>query len=84
MRHAECHSNWESIVGDLTLGCEVFSAAGDKDQVVALHTAEPGSPPEQGLHQLARWATEALSPLRPDSAALGSLISRRARPSARC
>jgi hypothetical protein len=50
MRHTECHGDWESIVGDLTLGSEVFSRAGDKDQVVALDIAEPGSPPERGLH----------------------------------
>jgi hypothetical protein len=55
MRHAGCHSNAESIVGDLTLGYEVFSPGGDKDLVVALDTAEPGSPPERCLHQLARW-----------------------------
>jgi len=64
-------ANWESIVGDLTLGYEVFSPAGDKDLVVALDTAEPGSPSERGLHQLARGAIGASSPLCPDSAALG-------------
>jgi hypothetical protein len=47
MRQAECHGDRESIVGDLTVGYEVFSPAGDKDQVVTLHTAEPGSPPER-------------------------------------
>jgi len=52
------------VVGDLTLNFEIFSPAGDEDQVVALHTAEPGSPSERGLHQLARWVTEASSPLR--------------------
>jgi hypothetical protein len=71
MRHAGCHSNGESIVGDLALGYEVFSPAGDEDLVVALQTAEPGSRPERGLHQLARGAIGASSPLRPDSAALG-------------
>jgi hypothetical protein len=57
MRHAECCGHGESIVGDLILGCEVFSPAGDRDLVVALHAAEPGSPPERGLHRLARWGT---------------------------
>jgi hypothetical protein len=72
MRHAGCHSNGESIVGDrVALGYEVFSPADDKDLVVALDAAEPGSPPERGLHQLARGAIGASSPLRPDSAALG-------------
>ncbi|HEX9537625.1 MAG TPA: hypothetical protein VGA04_05555 [Streptosporangiaceae bacterium] len=54
------------------LNFEIFSPAGDEDQRVILHIAEPGSPSERGLHQLARWATEASSPLRRNSAALGS------------
>jgi hypothetical protein len=54
------------------LNFEIFSPAGDEDQRVVLHTAEPGSPSEQGLHQLARQATEASSPLRRNSAALNS------------
>jgi transcriptional regulator with XRE-family HTH domain len=49
------------VVGDLTLDYEIFSPAGDEDQVVTLHTAEPGSPSERGLHQLARRVTEASS-----------------------
>ena len=52
------------VVGDLTLDYEVFSPAGDEDQRLVLHTAEPGSPSDRGLHQLARWVTEASSPLR--------------------
>jgi transcriptional regulator with XRE-family HTH domain len=60
------------VVGNLTLDYEIFSPAGDEDQVIALHTAEPGSPSEQGLHQLARWVTEASSPSRQNSAALDS------------
>ena len=60
------------VVGNLTLNFEIFSPAGDEDQSVVLHTAESGSPSEQGLHQLARWATEASSPLRRNSAALSS------------
>ena len=60
------------VVGNLTLNFEIFSPAGDEDQRVVLHTAEPGSPSEQGLHQLARQATEASSPLRRNSAALNS------------
>jgi hypothetical protein len=72
MRHAECHGDGGSIVGDLTAGYEVFSPADDRDQVVALHTAEPGLPPERDVHQLAPRATEVSSPLRPNSAALGS------------
>jgi hypothetical protein len=58
------------VVGDLTLDFEIFSPAGDEDQLVTLHTAEPGSPSERGLHQLTRRVTEASSPLRQDPAAL--------------
>ena len=52
------------IAGDLTLDYEIFSTAGDEDQRLVLHTAEPGSPSEQGLRQLARSATEPSSPPR--------------------
>ena len=52
------------VVGSLTLDYEVFSPAGDEDQRLVLHTAEPGSPSERGLHQLARWVTPASFPLR--------------------
>jgi hypothetical protein len=57
------------LAGDLTLDFEIFSPAGDQDQLVTLHTAEPGSPSEQRVHQLARWAAEASSPLRQNPAA---------------
>ena len=60
------------VVGSLTLDFEVFVPAGDEDQHLALHTAEPGSPSERGLHQLARWPAGASSPLRQNSAALDS------------
>jgi transcriptional regulator with XRE-family HTH domain len=60
------------VVGDLTLDFEIFSPAGDEDQVVTLHTAAPGSPSERGLRQLARRVTEASSPLRQNSATLDS------------
>jgi transcriptional regulator with XRE-family HTH domain len=58
------------IAGNLTLNYEIFSTAGDEDQRLVLHTAEPGSPSEQGLRQLARWATEPSSPPSQNSAAL--------------
>jgi hypothetical protein len=57
------------VVGNLTLDYEIFSPADDKDQRLSLHTAEPGSPSERGLHQLARLVTEASSPIRQNSAA---------------
>ena len=52
------------IAGNLTLDYEIFRPAGDEDQRLVLHTAEPGSPSEQGLRQLARSATEPSSPPR--------------------
>jgi transcriptional regulator with XRE-family HTH domain len=58
------------VVGDLTLDFEIFSPVGDEDQLVALHTAEPGSSSERGLHKLARQVTEASSLLRQNPAAL--------------
>jgi transcriptional regulator with XRE-family HTH domain len=57
------------VVGNLTLDYEIFSPVGDEDQVIALHTAEPGSPSERGLHQLARWVTMASSQPRRNPAA---------------
>ena len=58
------------IAGNLTLDYEIFSPAGDEDQRLVLHTAEPGSPSEQGLRHLARSAIEPSSPPRQNSAAL--------------
>jgi len=46
------------VVGDLTLSYETFSADGDPDQVLGIHTAEPGSPSEQALRLLASWISE--------------------------
>jgi hypothetical protein len=48
----------QPVVGDLTLDFEVVSPVGDEHQVVALHSAEPSSPSERGLHQLAHRVTE--------------------------
>src|ERR1700712_3388685 len=44
------------VVGDLVLGYEAFVAADDVDQTLGLHTAEAGSPSEERLKLLARWA----------------------------
>jgi MmyB-like transcription regulator ligand binding domain len=44
------------IAGNLILDYEIFSTAGDEDQRLVLHTAEPGSPSERALQQLARTA----------------------------
>ena len=48
------------VVGSLTLDYEIFSPAGDEDQRLVLHTAEPGSPSERGgsltpLRKLPLW-----------------------------
>jgi transcriptional regulator with XRE-family HTH domain len=45
-------------VGDLTLDYEFLTVAGDPEQSLGLHTAEPGSPSEQALQLLASWATD--------------------------
>jgi transcriptional regulator with XRE-family HTH domain len=55
------------VVGDLTLGYEAFTPTGDPDQVLGLHTAEPGSPSEVALRLLASWTGQ---PAAPDSASL--------------
>jgi len=41
------------LVGDLTLVDEVLTPAGEADQTLELHTAEPGSPSEAALRLLA-------------------------------
>ncbi|WP_327292285.1 helix-turn-helix transcriptional regulator [Streptomyces sp. NBC_01198] len=41
------------LVGDLVLEYEALTPAGDRDQTLGLHTAEPGSPSEHGLRLLA-------------------------------
>jgi len=46
------------LVGDLRLDYEALTPTGDPDQVLGLHTAEPGSPSEQALRLLAGWTHE--------------------------
>ncbi|MBZ9644329.1 helix-turn-helix domain-containing protein [Streptomyces sp. PSKA30] len=46
------------LVGDLTLGFEAFTPAGDPDQTLGLYTVEPGSPSEHALRMLAGWAAD--------------------------
>ncbi|HEY0452008.1 helix-turn-helix transcriptional regulator [Actinophytocola sp.] len=43
------------VVGELTLDYEALTPTGDPDQVLGLHTAEPGSPSEEALRLLASW-----------------------------
>lgn len=46
------------VVGDLMLEYEALTPAGDPDQTLGLHTAEPGSPSEHGLRLLAGLVAE--------------------------
>jgi transcriptional regulator with XRE-family HTH domain len=50
------------VVGDLILGYEVLAPTGDPDQVLGVHTVEPGSPSEEALRLLASWAAEPATP----------------------
>ncbi|WP_405144213.1 helix-turn-helix transcriptional regulator [Sphaerisporangium sp. NBC_01403] len=50
------------LVGDLTLGYEALTPAGDPDQTLGLHTAARGSPSEQALRLLASWTSEPPQP----------------------
>ncbi|RSM78551.1 XRE family transcriptional regulator [Kibdelosporangium aridum] len=47
------------VVGELTLYYESLIPRDDPDMMIAMHTAEPGSPSEQGLRLLASWAASA-------------------------
>ncbi|WP_328452650.1 helix-turn-helix transcriptional regulator [Amycolatopsis sp. NBC_00438] len=46
------------VVGDLVLGYEAMAPTGDQDQVLGVHTVEPGSPSAEALRLLASWAAE--------------------------
>ncbi|MFG1643698.1 helix-turn-helix transcriptional regulator [Amycolatopsis sp. NPDC049252] len=50
------------VVGDLILGYEALAPTGDQDQVLGVHTVEPGSPSEERLRLLASWAAEPATP----------------------
>ncbi|MGW9033252.1 MmyB family transcriptional regulator [Streptomyces sp. NPDC055722] len=51
-----------SLVGDLVLGYEFFTATDDPDQTLGIYTAEPGSPSEERLKLLASWSTPTHQP----------------------
>jgi hypothetical protein len=44
------------LVGDLTLAYERLELAADSAQAIVTYSAEPGSPSEERLGELARWA----------------------------
>jgi len=43
----------------MILDYEALAPTGDDDQVLGLHTAEPGSPSEEALRLLASWTATA-------------------------
>ena len=59
------------VVGDLTLDYESLTVAGDPEQSLGLHTAEPGSPSEQALRLLASWVNDPAA-AQPDPASPSS------------
>ncbi|WP_351223762.1 hypothetical protein [Streptomyces sp. NPDC002133] len=46
------------LVGELTLGFEVFTPKGDPDQTFGLYAVRPGSPSENALRMLAGWTAD--------------------------
>ncbi|QRP45129.1 helix-turn-helix domain-containing protein [Amycolatopsis sp. FDAARGOS 1241] len=49
------------LAGELVLGYEALTPAGDPDQTLGISTVEPGSPSEERLQLLASWTTQATS-----------------------
>jgi transcriptional regulator with XRE-family HTH domain len=47
------------VVGELVLDYEALAPTGDPDQILGVHTAEPGSPSEERLRLLASWTATA-------------------------
>ena len=45
------------LVGDLTLAYEGLEVLGDAGLTIVTYSAEPGSPSEQALRELARWSS---------------------------
>ncbi|WP_345626568.1 MmyB family transcriptional regulator [Rugosimonospora acidiphila] len=50
------HRFHHPVVGELTLNYEALAHNADPEQLLGLHTAEPGSRSEQALHLLASYA----------------------------
>jgi transcriptional regulator with XRE-family HTH domain len=46
------------VVGEITLDWDPLTSDADPDQQLIIYTAEPGSPSEQALRNLAAWAAE--------------------------
>ncbi|MGW2054229.1 helix-turn-helix transcriptional regulator [Streptomyces sp. NPDC001840] len=56
------------LVGELTLDYEAFHPTGDPDQILGVHTAEPGSPSEHALRLLANWTAGPAAAASPEEA----------------
>jgi transcriptional regulator with XRE-family HTH domain len=52
------------VVGEITLDWDALTSEAEPDQQIIIYTAEPGSPSEQALRNLAAWAAERLAPAR--------------------
>jgi len=48
-----------TLIGDLVLGYETFTATDDPYQMLGVYTAEPGSPSADRLKLLASWSATA-------------------------
>ncbi len=60
------------VVGEIALDWDALTSEAEPDQQIIIYTAEPGSPSEQALRDLAAWAAETF-----DSSVHGSLPARR-------
>jgi hypothetical protein len=60
------------VVGEIALDWDALTSDAEPDQQIIIYTAEPGSPAEQALRDLAAWAAETLN-----SSVHGSLPARR-------
>jgi transcriptional regulator with XRE-family HTH domain len=49
------------VVGEITLDWDALTSDAEPDQQLVVYTAEPGSPSEQALRELAAWAAEHIS-----------------------
>ena len=45
------------LVGDLTLAYEALDVLGDAGLTIIAYSAEPGTPADEALHELARWSS---------------------------
>ena len=48
------------VIGEITLDWDALTSDAEPDQQLIIYTAEPGSPSEQALQDLAAWAADTL------------------------